>query len=122
MTDKIKIITSPDLILDQTYSILAVAPSQELKKSIENFIVDKKKPLNLYFYFGNENDIKWLLTTAKIVDMVLIDLDNLDERLAKFSGYLMSFPYTYYKTSDEKVDWSILNANRFYDFPDIKGY
>lgn len=122
MTNKIKLITAPDLVFDQAPSILVIAPNDDLKKSVEDFIADKTKSLNLYFYFGAEQDLKWLLTVSKLSDTVLIDLDHCSEDLNKIIGYIISMPNTYYRTADDRFDWSLLNSNRFYDFPTLKGY
>lgn len=121
MTDKISIITSPDLIFNQCFSILTIAPKVDLKKSLEDYVVDKKKSLNLYFFFSNEKDFKWLLTVMKHVDIVIADLDNFDSNLEKFTSFVLSFPNVYYRTNQDFIDWSILNSNRFYDFSEIKG-
>ena len=48
MTEKIKIITSPDVVFDQSLSILVITPDIHLKKSLEDFIAEKRKPLNKY--------------------------------------------------------------------------
>lgn len=122
MTEKIKVITSPDVVFDQAISILVISPDIHLKKSLEDFIAEKRKPLNLYLYFGKENDIKWLLTVAKISDHIIIDLDNSSNDVSKLAGYILSLPNSYYKTSDETNVWQHINSNRFYDFPEIKGY
>lgn len=119
--EKIQIITSPDIVIDQSPSILIVAPDKNLKKNLENFIAEKKKPLNLYFYFGNENNIKWLLTIAKLSDFIIIDIDNCTDKILNFVSYMLTVPNSYYKTQDETNEWSLINKNRFYDFPEIKG-
>lgn len=121
IADKIKIITSPDIVIDQSPSILLVAPDKFLKKNLENFIAEKKQPLNLYFYFGNENDIKWLLTISKLSDFIIIDIDNCTNNILNFVSYMLTIPNSYYKTKNDNNDWSLINKNRFYDFPDIKG-
>ena len=122
MNNKIQVVTAPDIIFDQSFNLLVIAPGSNLTKSLEDFIVEKKKSLNLYFYFGTENDIKWLLTIAKIADCTIIDLDNCPEQVTKFASYILSLPNTHYKTDNKLVDWSIINSNKFYDFPEIKDF
>jgi hypothetical protein len=121
MTEKINIITAPDLIFNQSFSILTISPKADLKKSLEDYVVDKKKSLNLYFFFSTDKDFKWLLTVLKHANIVIADLDNFDSDLEKFTSYLLSFTHVYYRSNHDFIDWSILNTNRFYDFSEIKG-
>jgi hypothetical protein len=119
MQNSIKIITPPDLIFDQTESMLLVCPSTELKKSLEEYLATHEEAVNVY-WFDRGNDIKWLLTSAKMSDVLIIDIDNCDENASHFLGYLLTLPNTYYKCEHMKVRWDLLNQNRFYDFPNIK--
>jgi hypothetical protein len=118
MQNSIKIITPPDLIFDQAESILIVCPSTELKKSLEEYLVNHEDAVNIYL-FNNETNIKWLLITAKMSDIIIIDIDNCDENVSHFLGYLLTLPNTYYKCEHKKVEWELINQNRFFDFPNI---
>jgi hypothetical protein len=118
MQNSIKIITPPDLIFDQAESILIVCPSTELKKSLEEYLVNHEDAVNIYL-FNNETNIKWLLTTAKMSDIIIVDIDNCDENVSHFLGYLLTLPNTYYKCEHKKVEWELINQNRFFDFPNI---
>jgi hypothetical protein len=118
MQNSIKIITPPDLIFDQAESILIVCPSTELKKSLEEYLVNHEDAVNIYL-FNNETNIKWLLITAKMSDIIIVDIDNCDENVSHFLGYLLTLPNTYYKCEHKKVEWELINQNRFFDFPNI---
>jgi len=118
MQNSIKIITPPDLIFDQAESILIVCPSTELKKSLEEYLVNHEDAVNIYL-FNNETNIKWLLITAKMSDIIIIDIDNCDENVSHFLGYLLTLPNTYYRCEHKKVEWELINQNRFFDFPNI---
>ena len=118
MQNSIKIITPPDLIFDQTESMLLVCPGAELKKSLEEHLARSTDAVNIYL-FSNEMDIKWLLTTAKMSNVVIIDIDNCGWNVSHFLGYLLTLPNTYYKCEHMKVEWNLINQNRFYDFPNI---
>jgi hypothetical protein len=122
MDNKIKVVTAPDIVFDQSFNILVISPANDLTKSLEDFVVSRLKSMNLYFYLGSENDLKWLLTIAKIADCVIIDLDNCNEQISPFIAYILSLPNTHYRTNNISIDWSILNKNRFYDFPEIKSF
>jgi hypothetical protein len=39
-TKKIKVITAPDIIFDQSHSILVITPSHDTKEKIENYEVE----------------------------------------------------------------------------------
>jgi hypothetical protein len=119
MQNNIKIITPPDLIFDQTESMLLVCPNVELKKSLEGYLATHEDAVNIYL-FSNETDIKWLLITAKMSDVVIIDIDNCGSNVSHFLSYLLTLPNTYYKSEHETVEWRLLNQNKFYDFPNIK--
>jgi hypothetical protein len=118
MQNSIKIITPPDLIFDQAESILIVCPSTELKKSLEEYLVNHEDAVNIYL-FNNETNIKWLLITAKMSDIIIVDIDNCGENVSHFLGYLLTLPNTYYKCEHKKVEWELINQNRFFDFPNI---
>jgi hypothetical protein len=116
---KIKIITVPDMMFDQAESWLVITPGADLKNHVQDYAVSSENHLNIYVYTGLENDIKWLLTVAKTVDNILIDIDNCPEDIIQFLSYLLSFPNTYYRTVNMRSPWDLLNKNRFYDFPKL---
>jgi len=76
--------------------------------------------LHIYIYNPNETDIKWALTVATRAEVVIIDCDNVPADLNHFLSYIISMPNTYYRIANPKVDYSIINPNRFYDFPNLK--
>jgi hypothetical protein len=105
-------------MFDQTESMLLVCPSAELKKSLEEYLATHEEAVNIYL-FSNEMDIKWLLTTAKMSDVVIVDIDNCGSNASHFLGYLLTLPNTYYKCEHMQVQWDLINQNRFFDFPNI---
>jgi hypothetical protein len=119
MGNKVKVITSPDLIFDRSYKILLVTPSEQTKKFLEHYISDIITSVSIYIYEGHEKDIKWLLTVASSADHVIIDVDNATTDLEYFMSYLISLPNSFYKTEHMKAPWDLLNPNRFFDFPHL---
>ena len=75
MTNKIKLITQPDHVLDQAESILVVCPKDDLKKQLEEYVVAQDCPFNIYIYTASDYNIPWMLTTANIADHVIVDID-----------------------------------------------
>ena len=119
MTNKIKIITAPDVIFDQATTILAVCPDEDLKKNLETYVSTAESNLNIYLYEGHEQEIQWLLTIAKMADIILLDIDNASEDVTHFLSYIISIPTTYYRCNHKNVPWDLLNQNRFFDFPKL---
>ena len=97
MTDKIKIITQPDHILDREKSILVICPKDDLKKSLEVYLGYLDQPANVYIYSESDKNIRWLLTTVNIVNTIIVDIDNCSEDVSQFISYILSFSNTYYR-------------------------
>ena len=116
---QIRVVTSPDILFDQALQILVVAPDTELKKLLEEYAISVNDHVNIYLYNDTDIDIKWLLTVAKSVDYVIINIDNCNEDTSQFLSYILSMPHTYYKCEHTKQPWDLLNKNRFYDFPNL---
>ena len=119
MSDQIKLITSPDLIFDQSRKILVIQPKDDLKKQLESWALDQSDALSIY-YAENGHDMKWLLTAAGISDIIILECDTLDKNISQFASYLISLPHTYYRCENMKAPWELLNKNRFYDFPNFE--
>jgi hypothetical protein len=116
---KIKIITSPDRVFDQSQTLLVICPGESLKTEVQEYALNCPNHLSVYLYEGTEDNIAWLLSVAVSVDNILIDMDNSSESVSHFFSYILSIPTTYYKCSVTKAPWDLLNKNRFYDFPKL---
>lgn len=119
MSGKIKLVTAPDIVYDQAYTFLAVCPSDSVKSSLQKYLANRLDDCVVYLYNGEEQNIKWLLTVAKMSDIILIDMDNCTEEVSHFLSYLLTLPATYYKCEHMRAPWDIINKNRFYDFPNL---
>lgn len=119
MLGKIKLVTAPDIVHDQAYTILVVCPDEIVKNGLQQYLSSRIDDCVVYIYNGDEKDIKWLLTTAKLSDVVLIDIDNSTEDVSHFFSYLLTLPATYYKCEHMRAQWDVINKNRFYDFPKL---
>lgn len=120
MNNQIKIITPPDLIFDNSYKILVICPKEDLKKSLESWIIEKEFPISIYYFTLSDTDIKWLLTCANICDKIILELDEYNENAFHFQSYLLGLSNTYYRCEHKKVQWELINQNRFYDFSDFR--
>lgn len=119
MNNSIRLITSPDIVFNQTDKILVICPGPELRTKLEEYIDKLTTPTDLYFYTSEAVDVKWMLTVANIVDTIIIDIDHITPDVDDFVSYILSIPSTHYKCQHKVAPWELLNQNRFYDFPNI---
>ena len=122
MTGNIKLVTSPDVVHDQAYTITVVCPSDELKSQVHTFLSDTVANVTVYLYAGTEQDINWLLTVSKMSNSVIVDIDHCPADIKYFLSYLLTLPNTHYKCNHCIVPWNIINKNRFYDFPVLSDF
>jgi hypothetical protein len=120
MANKITLVTPPDMILNRVQSILLITPGIDIKNSLEHFFSTIKANINVYIYDEHQQDHKWLLTVAVRANAVIVDCDNVPEDLSHFLSYVISMPNTYYRITNPKVDYLLINPNRFHDFPDLR--
>lgn len=120
MANKITLVTPPDMILNRVQTILLITPAEDIKHSLEHFLSTLKANINVYVYDENQRDHKWLLTVAVRANAVIVDCDRIPEDLSHFLSYIISMPNTYYRVSNPKVDYLLINPNKFHDFPDLK--
>ena len=115
---KINVITPPDILHNQNKSFLLVFPSIDLRNEYQTYLEQIDTNLNVYLYAPNddtESDIAWLLAMAKIVDYVILDIDEMLEIEKKFASYIISLPNTFYLTKDNVTPYNKLSLNRIYD-------
>lgn len=120
MANKITLVTPPDVILNRVQTILLITPGQDIKNSLEHFLGTIKANINVYIYDENQTDHKWLLSVAVRANAVIVDCDNIPDNLSHFLSYIISMPNTYYRITNPKVDYLLINPNKFHDFPDLR--
>ena len=119
MLGKVKLVTAPDIVHDQAQTMLVVCPGSSVKDGLQKYLSNKFDDCVVYLYNGEEQEIKWLLTVARMSDIILVDMDNCTEEVNHFLSYLLTLPATYYKCEHMRAPWDIINKNRFYDFPNL---
>jgi|TARA_B100000035_G_scaffold3716_1_gene3302 hypothetical protein len=114
---KINVITPPDILHNQNQSILLIYPSTELRQEFQKYLEVVGKSVNVYLYdpTDEEVDIAWLLALAKICEIVILDLDQMQPLEKNFASYLISLPNTFYLTKDDVTPYNKLSLNRVYD-------
>jgi hypothetical protein len=114
MTD-ITIITPPDLLLNDAYSILLIHPSHTLKAQIQDILQDSYTPINVFLYEGIDESLVWLLQLVKTVDVCILDVDNCDPLTRAFASHIIAQPSTFYLTNDGVTPYNIISKNRVFD-------
>jgi hypothetical protein len=115
--NKIILITPPDKIFNQNHSVLLIHPSDGVRKQAQEILAKSNGKQNVYLYNPvdtEDEDIDWLLTIAKMSDVVVLDYDNSSDHVKSFASYLISLSHTYWLTSDDWMLYNKLSPNRIY--------
>lgn len=113
----ITIITPPDILYNDTRSILLITPSANTKKIIQDILKQSVEAVNVYLYEPDlETNIEWLLSLVKIVDITIFDLDNCDINTRVFASHFIAQSNTFYLTNDGITPYNLISKNRIYDF------
>ena len=114
----INVITPPDILHNQAISFCLIQPSEAIKEQTQKLIENFECAVNVYLYDpqGEEDrDWDWLLSTAKLCDYTILDVDNLDSLTRNFASYFISLPNVFYLTNDEYTPYNKLSVNRVYN-------
>lgn len=116
------LITPPDKIHNQNFSILLVYPRETTKKHTQDFLAESDEDFNVYIYdqLPEEHDFGWLLDVARFSDLVFIDIDNCDGETRDLTSYLVSLSHTYWLTQAENSVYNMFSAKRIYDAASIQ--
>ena len=115
---KINGITAPDVIHNNSLSILIIRPKETTKAQFNSLVEKFESYMNIYLYEPEQpldTDFSWLLNVSKIVDYTIIDIDYLQGNEKKLAGYFVSLPNTFYLTNDEVTPYNLLSVNRIYN-------
>jgi len=110
MTNKVTLITPPDIFENSNKSIMVVdltdQEQDDLSLSLGSFEGDFD--LNIYFYKG-ETDINWLFHAINTSQYVYLNIDNHSQISHLLASYILSKPNVWYTTKD-------LNTRELYSF------
>lgn len=124
MENKILLITPPDKIFNQNKSCLLIYPSSDVKEQAQEMLLGSEdSQQNIYLYNTTkkeDHDIDWLLTVAKMSDVVILDLDNCEQEVKSLASYLISLPNTFWLTKEDKWQYNKLSTNRIYGLDAIE--
>ena len=116
--NKIKIITAPDILYNDSIQILLISPSKDLQKELQDkYLATSDDDVNVYYFNDNEFDkenLKWLLSVFKMSDITIIDIDNSPSYLKDILGYMIGKNKTYWLTNAQEVVYNLISDNRIY--------
>jgi len=115
--NKIILITPPDKIFNQNHSVLLIYPSDGVRQQAQDILAKSNGRQNVYLYNPTnpeDEDVDWLLTVAKMTDVVMLDYDNSSEHVKVMASYLVSLSQTYWLTTDDWMLYNKLSPNRIY--------
>jgi len=119
----VTLITPPDSLLNDIYSILLVYPQIEVKNALSEILEKVDKPINIYLYEELDDiHIDWLMTEVRKVNTVVIDLDNCTPTVRNIAGWIVSRSNTFYLTNDTITPYNLLNVNQIYDLHWLESY
>lgn len=118
----ITLITPPDHIYNESFSWLLIYPSAKIKDDFNEILANDNKVCNVYLYEEQKDfDFKWLLTSAKIADCIILDIDNCPPELQTMIGYFLANPRTYWLTNGENIMYNTVSNKRIYNLDFING-
>tara|TARA_B100001287_G_scaffold276750_1_gene289174 strand:- start:3250 stop:3636 length:387 start_codon:yes stop_codon:yes gene_type:complete len=115
---KINIITPPDVVHNQSTSFFLIQPSVDVRDQFQNLMAKFEKPFNVYLYDPQTEDdlaYDWVLNISKMVDFVILDVDQCEPIMRNLCSYLISLPNTFYLTNDEQTPYNMLSVNRIFN-------
>lgn len=112
----IVLITPPDVLHNDAYSIMLICPSNDYKNAINTILSNSQMHINLYWYESYFDDIQWMISLIKKMDMIIIDVDNVNADVDTFLSYIIAQPTTFYLTNNNITPYNLISKNRVYDF------
>lgn len=116
MDNKIILITPPDKIFNQNINCLLIYPSDAVREQAQSILAESPGKQNIYLYNIDEEDadVDWLLSVAKMSDVVVLDYDNSPSHVRHLASYIISLPQTYWLTNEDSMLYNKLSPNRIY--------
>jgi len=119
---KLNLITPPDKLFNDSYSILLVYPSTDVKAEIQEIIRTQDKDVNVYMFEQDdkEQDLDWLLSVCHLVDVVVLDLDHSSPEVRKLASYIIAKSNTYWLTNEPNPLYTMLSVKQVYNLDFLK--
>lgn len=114
MPNKINLITPPDVLHNNNFSLNLINTTEEEKEKISSYLGMQKddREINLFAY-TNESNPSWLLNRTNGNINTYINLDNTSDISVQYKSYILSKSNVYYYTDDNntKEIYSLISAN-----------
>ena len=119
--NKINLITAPDKLYNDNYSFLLVYPNNSIKEQFNTVIEKIDNTFNLYLYehASDDHHPDWLLSLAREVDCVVLDIDNCPPEISKLSSYFIAKSNTFWLTNGEDLFYNKISPNRIYNLDNL---
>lgn len=113
----INLITAPDRLFNNATSFLLIYPSDATKEQFNLLLQNNVQPFNVYLYehLEDTHEIDWLLSTHKIVDYTILDVDNCPAEIRDLVSYFIANPKTYWLTKGEQMFYNKISNKRIYN-------
>lgn len=113
----INLITAPDRLFNNATSFLLIYPGINVKEQFNNLLANIDLPFNVYLYEHDtdSHEIDWLLSTQKLVDFTIIDIDNTPSEIRDLVSYFIADPKTYWLTNGEQMFYNKISNKRIYN-------
>jgi hypothetical protein len=123
--NKINIITPPDKIFSDCFSILLIHPGNEILNSLQNdFLSSIEENINVYNYdrqVYSPEDIDWLLSVFHYVDICIFNMDNACTNTRQLASYFIAKPKTYWLTNGDASLYNHISNNRIFNLEFLNG-
>ena len=114
MPNKINLITPPDNLYNNNFSLNLINTTDAEKEKISNYLGKQKddREINLYAY-TNESNPTWLLNRVNGEIKTYINLDNTSDISVQYTSYILSKSNVYYYTEDKNMKevYSLISTN-----------
>jgi len=120
----LNLITPPDKLFTNNNKFLLIYPSDDVKDQFNSLTLNYDEPIDVYIYEETklEHDVDWLLSVCRIVDTVVLDIDNCPTEIRDLASYIIANNNTYWLTNSIESYYNKLSVNRIYnlDFLTLK--
>lgn len=104
MSNKITLITPPDIYENSNFSLLFIGLSEEDQETASKWLGQKESfPTSNFYFYQGENNMTWLLYSLNRADAVFIDLDVEQSITNVMASYILGKPNVYYTTKNENL-------------------
>lgn len=113
----INLITAPDRLFNNSISFLLIYPGTSVKEQFNNLLANSDQSFNVYLYEheSDTHEIDWLLSTHKLVDFTIIDVDNCPSEVRDIVSYFIADSKTYWLTKAEQMFYNKISNKRIYN-------